>query len=834
MWLTIKHAFRVLGKDPVFTGVAICSLALGIGATSAMYSFADEMLLRPLPILSPDRVVTINTAVSAPFGETPPISYPDYVDLRDRNRTFDGLVAASYTFLGFAPDAATQPRMKWGLYVSGNFFRVLGVEPTLGRGFRPDEDQVEGRDPVVVLGHDFWVAQFGAKPSVVGSRIRLNGIEFRVVGVAPEHFTGIDQVFRPHLFVPLAMSPRMSQKNYLHDREFGWLFVKGRLKPGVGLAQTQADIGALSAALDPLHSEASRNQRLRVETEYQFRMAQGPAQMAMVGMLVLLGICVLLVACANVAGLLLSRARARAKEIAVRLAIGASRAALVRQLLLENLLVAVAGGLAALAVADAINEFWRRVPVPTDVPVVFEVKVDQRVMLVTMIVSVLSTLVFGLVPALRATRPDLVPALKAADADSGGKHRFWGRNAIVAGQVALSLLLLTICATLVAGFGDLLASGPGFRTDHLFLTSFDTQLANYPEDQSQRFYQRLLDRTRAAPGVKSVALISSLPMIARETAGIIPEGWKLPRGEHSISTLCAYISDGYFPTMGIPILRGRAILETDRENTPLVAVVNETMANHYWNGNALGKRFQVENAGQTKTVVRPAEGDATWNGAVVEVVGIAKMAKYLWIAETPQDFVYLSYRQHPTSKLTMLAESQAPDAATIAPALRQAVHGLDPDMPLFDVRTMHDFFTQRAVKTSDCIVEVVGAMGLMGVILAMVGLYGLVAYSVSRRTREIGIRMALGADRESVVWMVLRQGLGLGLAGVVAGLAGAFAYFYACSSVGGLTRFFSFRRVDPLIYVALPLLLLAVTALATLLPARHAARVNPLTSLRDE
>jgi len=814
MWLTIKHAFRVLAKDPLFTAVAICSLALGIGATSAMFSFADEMLLRPLPVLSPDRVVTINTAVSAPFGQNPPISYPDYADLRDRNRTFDGLVAASYAFLGFTPDATTQPHMKWGLYVSGNFFRVLGVEPTLGRGFRADEDRVEGRDTVVVLGHDFWVGQFAARPSVVGSRIRLNGIEFRVIGVAPEHFTGIDAVMRPQLFVPLAMFPRMSQKNYLRDRDIGWLFVKGRLKPGLGLGQAQADIGALSAALDPLHSAARRNQRLQVQTEYQFRMAQGPAQMAMLAGLSVLGVCVLLVACANVAGLLLSRARARSREVAVRLAIGASRGALVRQLLLENLLLAVAGGVAALAVADVINDFWMRVPIPSDLPIVFAVKVDHRVLLFTMIVSVLSTLLFGLAPAFRATRPDLVPALKAADADSGGKHRLWGRNTIVSGQVALSLMLLAVSATLVTGFRDVLTAGPGFRIDRLFLTSFDTQLANYSQDQSKRFYQNLLDRVRAAPGVKSSALISVAPMLGRQSAGIVPEGRQLPPGEHSIDTPCAYISEGYFETIGIPILQGRAVLETDRDNTPLVAVVNEQMANHYWNGKALGKRFQVENAGR-----------------MVEVVGIAKMAKYMWISESPQDFFYLSYRQHAGKTLTLVAESQAADAASIAPALRQVVRGLDPDMPVFDVRTMYDSYTQRAVKTTDCLTEVVGAMGVMGMILAMVGLYGLVAYSVSRRRREIGIRMALGADRRSVVWMVLRQGLRLGLAGVAVGLVAA---YFACGAIRADSLIFSFKRVDPSVFILIALLLLFVTVLATWAPARHAARVNPITALRDE
>ena len=813
---SIRQALRILRKDPVFTAVAIASLALGIGATSAMFSFADAMLLRPLPILNPDRVVTINTAVSVPYGANPPISYPDYADLRDRNRTFDGLMACTHSFFGFSKDATIQPRMKWGLYVTGEFFRVLGVEPALGRGFRPDEDLVEGRDPVVVLGHDFWVGEFGANPAAVGSRVRLNGIDFTVIGVAPEHFTGIDNIFRPQLFVPLAMSPRMIQKNHLHDRDFGWLMIKGRLKPEVSLEQAQADIAALSAALDKLHSQAVRDRRLQVETEYQFRIAQGPAMMAMVLMLALLGICVLLVACANVAGLLLSRARARAREIAVRLAIGAGRRALIRQLLLENLLVAVAGGIAALAVSDGISEFWRRVPLPSDTPVVFAINVDQRALWFTMAVSILSTFLFGLVPALRATRPNIVAALKAADADTAGRRRLWGRNTIVASQVALSLLLLAISATLAQGFRDLLLQGPGYRTDHLFLNSFDTQMANYSQAQARRYYQNLLDHTRAAAGVRSAALSTVVPMIAEENVGLIPEGWQLPRGEQNAATFCAHISDGFFETMNIPILRGRALLETDREDTPLVAVVNEHMANHYWKGDALGKRFQLENAGRR----------------LVEVVGIAKLSKYLWIGEAPQDFVYLPYRQYPVSRLTLIAESAGPDAAALAPVLHEIVRGLDPDMPVFDVRSMHDVYTLRAVKTTDSLAQVTGAMGLMGMALAAIGLYGLVAYSVSRRTREIGIRMALGADRQSVVWMVLRQGLRLGLAGVLIGLVGA---FYACRAISSaIALIFTFKHFNSLIFVVIPLALLLITALATWAPARRAAGIDPLTCLRDE
>lgn len=815
MLTSLTRAFRVLRKDPVFTAVAIGSLALGIGATAAMFSFADAMLLRPLPVMQPDRVVSINTATSAPFATNSNISYPDYTDLRDRSRTFDGLVAASYAKFGFSPDPGTLPRMKFGLYVSGNFFQVLGIEPSLGRGFRPEEGRVEGRDPVVVLGHDFWISQFGGKPSVLGSRIRLNGIDFLVIGVAPEQFTGIDLVLRPTMFVPLAMSPRMGENN-LHNRDLGWLFLKGRLKPGVGVDQAQADIAPLAAELLKLHKQSSRDRRLKVETELQLRVAQGPEVTAMVAMLGTLGICVLLVACANVAGLLLSRSRARSREIAVRLAIGASRAALVRQLLLENLLVAVAGGLGGVAVADAFGELWRSMPIPVDLPVTFQIGVDHRVLLFTVAVSLVSTLLFGLAPALQATRSDLVPALKAGDAGSVGRRRLWGRNTMVAGQVALSLVLLAVSAVMVQGFRDQLAQGPGFRIDHIFLTSFDTQLIHYSEEQARRFYSDLLERARAAPGVRAAALASGAPMLGVESIGVVPEGYRLPRGEPAMTTYASSVSEGYFRTMDIAIQRGRSFLESDDKDAPLVAVVNEHMALHYWpKGDALGKRFHIR----------------TSDDPLVEIVGIARKSKYLWIAERPLDYFYLPFRQHAHSALTLLAESQAQDASTIAPALHEVVRRLDPDMPVFDVRTMRDFYRQRAVKTSDIIVQIVAGMGLMGLILAVVGLYGLVAYSVSRRTREIGIRMAIGADRQKVVWMVLRQGLRLGVAGVAVGLV---VGYFACRVVTSAFSFVTFDRVDPLVLAAIAVPLLAITGLATWAPARRASLIDPLHALRDE
>jgi len=817
MLSSVKHAFRVLGKDPSFTAIAIFSLAIGIGATSAMFSFADALLLRPLPVLKPNGVVDVTSVGSAAFGTNTALSYPDYLDVRDRNHSFEGLIAASYSQFGFSPNPQAMPRMKFGLFVSSNFFRVLGVEPAIGRGFRLDEDLAEGRDPVVVLGHDFWVSQFNSSPSVVGSLIRLNGIDFTVIGVAPESFTGIDQYLRPALFVPFAMSPRLAQDNNLHKRDVRGLIVKGRLKPGTSLNQAQADVAGIANDLQKAYPLSNRDERMKVETELQLRVEQSPPNAALTAMLVMLGLCVLAVACANVAGLLLSRSRARAREIAVRLAVGANRWILVRQLLFENLLVAIAGGFGGVVIAELGVRFFNTFPFPSDLPLVFAAAVDQRALIFTLVVSVVSTLLFGLTPALNATRPDLVPALKAADADSGGKKRFWGRNTIVIGQVALSLVLLVISAVLLQGFRDQLVQGPGFRTDRLFLNSFQTDLAHYSEQQSARFYQNLLDRTRSAPGVRSAALTSVIPMIGGESLDLVPEGYSLPRGQKALTAFNAHVSEGYFATLGIPVLEGRGFLESDKKGAPLVAVVNQEAAKHFWPGeNAIGKRFHLHDTG----------------GDLVQVVGIAKTAKYFWIAEPPLDYVYLPCRQHPRTGLSLFAESNAADASTLAPVLREVVHGLDSDMPVFDVRTMHDLYTQRAVKTPNMLSEIVGGLGLLGLILAVVGLYGLISYSVSRRRREIGIRMAIGADRPAVMRMIMKQGLQLGAAGTAAGLI---ASYFASRALTSTTAFVaSFDRVNPSVYFLIGLPLLFIAALATFAPARRASLVDPVRTLRDE
>jgi macrolide transport system ATP-binding/permease protein len=816
MLTPLRQALRMLRKNPGFTLVAVGSLAIGIGATSASFSIADVLLLRPLPVPESSRVVAVTPANMGAFGADMAISYPDYRDFRDGNRSFEGLVAAGWWAFGFSPDASTLPKTTYGTYVSGNFFRTLGVQPALGREFLESEDQAVGRDAVVVLGHDFWVSEFNADPSVVGSSLRLNGVECRIVGVAPEGFTGVEPLVKPALFVPLAMSPRLGRENTLEKRDIRWLSVKGRLKRGISVAQATADLGAIAARLEQRYPQTNRNRMIQVQTQVQYRVKEVPPQAALAVMQSLLSLCVLLVACANVAGLLLSRARARSREMAVRLAIGAGRGALIRQLFLENFLLAVAGGLAGILLAYSITDFFNAIPIPSDVPVSLKAVIDQRVLLFTLAASILSTFVFGLAPALQTTRLDLVSSLKAMDADSGGRRRLWGRNLMVAGQVALSLVLLVISAVMWQGFRDQLKQGTGFRTDHLYLSGFNTRPLNYSVEQNRRFYKDLLNKARLAPGVRSAALASDVPMgFNQSSVGVVPAGYALPPGQEAVSVSNYYVSDGYFQTMGVALVRGRGFRETDQAGAPLVAVVNTQFAQHYWpKQDALGKQFHLR--------------DAT--GPLVEIVGIAQTGKYVWISEPPLDYIYLPYTQHGTRALTVLAESSAPDAAILAPVLREVVRKIDPAMPYSDARTMQNFFTQRAVKTTNIIVEVITSLGLMGLVLAMVGLYALVAYSVSRRSREIGIRMAIGADRKGVLRMVLRQGLVLGSIGAGAGLIlSFFAYRALVSSLWTLAG-----RMNYAILPAIAVPLLLVTLLAAYVPARRASLIDPMRALRDE
>jgi len=821
MWSQdIRYALRMMVRNPAFTLVAAVSLALGIGATSAIFSIADALLLRPLPVVDPRGVVSLRReAKDAPFGANYfSTSYADYRDYRDRSRSFDGLVAFDYTSLSFTPDAKASPQFRLGLIASANLFSVLGVEPTLGRGFRPEEDEVPGRDAVVVLSHDLWESAFGADPGAVGRSVRLNGADFTVVGVAPASFTGVDQYVRPALFVPLHAASLLEGRGgsaRLEDRGARGLAVKGRLRRGVSLDQAQAELSTLAAALQKSYPDTNRNEGVRLRSELQSRVEISPPDAGLIVMLLVLAGLVLLIACANVANLLLSRSGARAREVAVRQALGAGRTRLVRQLLTESLLLALLGGVLGVLLAYGGVRFFSQIRVPTDMPVALAVQLDRRVLLVSLIVSLVSVVAFGLAPALQTIRVNLVSALKAsAEGDARGRRRLLGRRALVVAQVALSLVILAVAASLVQGFSRTLAADPGFRRDQLITASFDTSLLRYSEEKSEAFFRDLAERARQLPGVKGATLSFSVPMGNQlQGVDIVPEGFVLPPGEEKLSVFGNTIDEAYFDVQGVPLVKGRAFVATDTKDAPPVVIVNERLAEKYWPGqDPLGKR------------VRLVGEKATW----AEIVGVARTHKYIWAGEAPTDFIYLPFAQRPRMQMRLLVLSEG-DPALLAGPIRELARSLDPDLPVYDVRTVAEFYEMRVVDTLGLIVETVTFLGLMGLVLAVVGLYGLVAYSVSRRTREIGIRMAVGADRRDVLRMVLRQGLSLSLVGIALGLVLSLGAASLLSSV-----IEGVRRAEPLAFLVVPLTLLAVTLAATLLPARRAALVEPIKALHHE
>jgi putative ABC transport system permease protein len=524
---------------------------------------------------------------------------------------------------------------------------------------------------------------------------------------------------------------------------------------------------------------------------------------------------VLLVACGNVAGLLTSRAPVRAREMALRLAIGAGRGRLVRQLVTESLLIAAAGGLLGLAVGYAGMMLFRQIEIPTDLPILLAFRIDRRALVFSLVVAALSAVVFGLVPAIQATRTDLTAVMKASDAVSLGGRRRWGRTVLVGGQVAVSVVLLVVAMFMYRGFRQNLGSGPGYRIDHLLMMSFDPTLVHYDEAQSQRFFEQVAERARAVPGVKAVTMTSSVPMANDiNTLTIAPEGFQFPEGKENVTIPTAMVDEHYFDTLGIAIVEGRNFRIDDDEKAPRVAIVNQHLAQHYWpNQDALGKRFRLNDAARS------------W----VEIVGVTKTGKYMFVAEAPSDFIYVPQRQRKQRDMVMVAQSVGDPTMLVTP-LREVVRGLDPNMPIFNVRTMERFYEMRAVSIFRVLLTIVGAMGLMGLGLAIVGLYGLVAYAAARRTREIGIRMAIGATRETVLRMVLRQGVALALVGLVIGLVasiGAGRLLAAAFPSGDDQQdFLSPAVVAPVVF--------AVTLLAAYIPARRASRINPMQALRHE
>lgn len=812
----LRYALRLLVRNPGFTAVATLSLALGIGANSAIFSLADALLLRPLPVYRPSSVVSVSTDPRNESETMGGVSYPDYRDFRDKTHSFDGMAAMELTRVSVAKSANDSAHLRGALMVSDNFFTVLGVEPALGRGFLPEEAAASGQSPVAVLSHDFWRTEFSSDPTILGRRMRINGIDFNIVGVAPESFTGVDAYVRPNLYIPAAMAQRLnaSTENPIEDRNGHDFDVKGRLRPGVKREQAQAELATIWKGLEPQHSVADRQRILRVRTELQVRVVQDTADAYLITLLLALVGVVLIIACANVANLLLGRARGRSREIAIRLALGVSRARLVRQLLIESMLLALLGAIVGLFFAAAGIRFLQTIQIPTDLPISISPQLDERVLVFSLVCAIASAIVFGLAPALQSSKADLVPALKSAESGQPALRRLTGRNALVIAQVAMSMILLIATGMLMDGFRNSLVLDPGFRIDHILTMQFDTSLVRYTPSQSHDFYRTLVDKAGALPGVRALTVASTVPLSpGQDEEKAAPEGHQFPKGQLTALIFSSVVDENYFNVMQTPILRGRAFTASDKEDAPPVAIVNEQFAKTYWPGqDAIGKRLRIDSKKDQ------------W----LQVVGVAKTGKYTYTGEPATSFLYLPFAQNPRKSMYLLTNSHSDPAALAAP-LRELVHSLDPDQPVFNVRTMQDFYQIRAVSNMRMVVEVVATMGAVGLALALIGLYGLVAYSVARRTREIGVRMAIGAGRSDVLKMVLRQGLKLSLAGIAIG--GAISVAVTRVLAAGLI---GLGHPNAATYVIVPLVLFLVTLASCYLPALRASLVDPMVALRYE
>lgn len=817
----LKFALRTFLKSPGLVLIAILSLAIGIGANASIFSFVNAFALRPLPVERPDELVAIysSDASGTDYGTA---CYPDYKDFRDTSQSFAGLVAHSGIPLSLRTDSETI-RIA-GEIVTGNYFDVLGIQALLGRTFLPEEDRTPGAHPVAVISHALWKERFNSDPQLPGKTIVLNGHPFTVIGVAPEGFDGIEFGPRPALWVPMmtAAQTRPRPFDLLAHRGARWLRITGRLKPGVSPVQARAEMSSLAANLAKAYPKSN---------EGYVAVALFPASHAQIWpelrsgvlsylniVMALMGI-VLLVACANVANLLLARASTRRKEIAVRISLGASRGRLIRQLLTESVLLASVAGIAGLLLSLWGTDLLTTLSTNQLAGAQITPATDWRVIFFTLALSALTGILFGVAPAFQATRSDLVPALKGEFSSQGrGGSRL--RNALVVGQLALSLVLLISAGLFLRSLNRYRSLDLGFDPEHLLISSVDLRLHGYDPVRGLRFWQDLQQRVESIPGVRAAGLSETVPLIGgapRQTT--YPEGYTFKPDESSEIDVYE-ISPRYFASMGIPILRGRDFSERDTQNSQQVSIVNQAFADKYWpNQDPIGKKITLFEPG------RPLPPGVT--SQPMEVVAVSKTGKYRALAEPPRPVYFLPISQSYSGTLTLHVRT-AGNPLEIAPAIRREVRALDANLPVFRIRAMSDALgtAYSRPRTTATLFALFGGVALL---LAAVGFYGVMAYSVGQRTREIGVRIALGAQRSAVLGLVLRQGLTLTLIGMALGIAAAFgATRYIASMLFGVSR------TDLATFAIVPLVLFSVALLACWLPARRATRVDPLTALRYE
>ena len=800
----LSYAARSFRKSPGFTAAVIVSIALGTAANTTIFSLVNGTLLGALPVQEADRLVS--------FSEGDSFSYPDYVDYRDQSGVFESLMA-HFPLTPVSLSAGGVPERVWGQLVTANYFSVLGLKPALGRGFLPEEDQLSGGALVTVLSHGLWRRRFGADPGIVGRSVVMNNRSYTVVGVAPAGFHGADRGIVSEFWVPLSMHAQIMPelaKDKQYSRNNQWLMINGRLKPGVTREQALAAINVVHTRIADTYRKEEKKQTVSLVTAGAIPGARRFVLSLMTVLMVVVGL-VLLVACANVANLLLAKATARQKEIGIRLALGAGRGRLIRQLLTESLVLALAGAgvgfLLSLGATRAISQF--QLPLPF--PVGFDFSPDVRVFAFTAALSVLTGLLFGLAPALRATRPDLVAALKEQAAALGSFRRFGLRNLLVVVQVTLSLVLLVSAGLFLRSLQSASSIDIGMRPDNVLVMAVDPKLHNYSAGKTKLFFAQLQQRVSALPGVLSMSLVDVVPLsIGGSSRSFEADG---NQGSKKTNADVFRVSTRYFETMGIPLLRGRDF-GSQASSSQRVVIINATMAKRLFpDEDPIGRRVRASN--QT-----------------YQIIGVARNSKSRTLGEDPRACIYHFLDQDPGATSSFfgvaLAVKTSGNPASMIRPVRQQVEALDPNLAVFNIETIKEHVGKALLIPRLC-AWLFGVFGLVGLTLATVGLYGVMSYSVRRRTREIGIRMALGAPASGVLRMVARQGLILALVGLTAGLALALAASrFAASFLYGISA------TDRATFIGVPLVLLAVALVAILLPARRAARVDPLVALRYE
>ena len=819
IWRDLRYAIRTLIRSPGFFAVAFVAIALGIGVNTTILGIVNTLLLRPLPIGHSDRVVQIFTTDTHFVGRSPN-SYRNFLDYQKQNSVFSGMAAYSFAGVGMTRGGETSNVL--GQLVSGNYFDLLELRPFLGRGFLPEEDTAPNGHPVTVLSYKFW-KKLGGDQNVVGNTITLNGRAFTVIGVAPPGFSGIDIGVAPEVWMPLAMHGwiRPSGDEWFENRRALFLSLVGRVKPGVSISAAQAQMQTVAHQLEQAYPDVNK-ERSVVLVPAEKAKSQGiggpgnenATQDISLLLLVAAG-SILLIACANVANLLLARATTRQREMAIRLALGAGRGRIIRQLLTESLLLASVGGIGGIVLAYWLGDVLVSLLPATPVPLSLDPQPDFRVIIFAVLLALLSGVIFGLAPALQTTRWDLTQDLRerAIAAGGGGIHRWNLRNLLVIAQIAVSLLLLIGSALFLKSFHSAQQIDPGFRTENLVIVSIDPALAGYDQKRGGQIARDIVEQVRRDPQVRSADLGQFVPLgFGGEGRTIVAEGRdENAQSNRKIANISAVTPD-YFETMRVPILRGRNFTEHDAgENSAKVAIISETMAKTFWPGeDVIGRRFRYYNR----------EGS-------FEVIGVARDVKAVTLGETPVPMLYTPFRDLPDGGITVFVHTAGAPGPTLA-EVHRIVRNIDNHISITYEKTVAQHLA-FALWPSWMGAVLLGSLGLLALILASVGVYGVMAYSVSQRTRELGIRMALGAQSSQVLQLVLRQGMLLAAIGLVLGLLAAFGSTRMAS-----TFLYGVNPSDPTVFIGVTLLLAAAAFAACYFPARRALKIDPVVALRFE